>query len=87
MNIKKLTLPLVAGAALATAGCADNYAVEGAGLGAAAGAGIGAVTGADVGTAAAVGAAAGGAIGYFTDKNDSCDGYNDAGYLDNDCRD
>lgn len=87
MNFKKLSLPLIAGAALATAGCADNYAVEGAGLGAAAGAGIGAVTGADVGTAAAVGAAAGGAIGYFTDKNDSCDGYNEAGDLDNDCRD
>ncbi|WP_230281248.1 YMGG-like glycine zipper-containing protein [Croceicoccus sp. Ery15] len=86
MNIRKLTLPLAATAALATVGCADNYAVEGAALGAAAGAGVSAVTGADLETSAAVGAAAGGAIGYFTDKNDTCDGYNDAGYLDNDCR-
>lgn len=86
MRIKKLTLPLVAIAALSTGACASNYGVEGAALGAAAGAGVGAVTGADVGTAAAVGAAAGGAIGYFTDKDKDCDGYNDAGYLDNDCR-
>nr|WP_066775846.1 YMGG-like glycine zipper-containing protein [Croceicoccus mobilis] len=84
--MKKIALPLVAASALATGACADNYAVEGAALGAAAGAGVGAVTGADVGTSAAVGAAAGGAIGYFTDKNDTCDGYNDAGYLDNDCK-
>ncbi len=72
-------------AALVTAGCADNYAVEGAAVGAAAGAAVGAVTGADIGTAAAVGAAAGAAGGYFIDKDDNCGGYDRDGRLDDDC--
>ncbi|HEX2794929.1 MAG TPA: YMGG-like glycine zipper-containing protein [Croceicoccus sp.] len=72
-------------AALVIAGCADNYAVEGAAVGAAAGAAIGAVTGADVGTAAAVGAAAGAAGGYFLDKDEDCDGYDRDGRIDDDC--
>ena len=60
-------------------GCASNYAVEGAALGAAAGAGVGALTNEDVGTAAAIGAAAGAAGGalirkegnwcYYRDRN------------------
>lgn len=65
--------------------CADNYAVEGAAAGAAAGAAIGAITGGDVATGAAIGAAAGGAAGYFIDKNDGCDGYDERGRLDDDC--
>ena len=30
-------------------------------------------------------AAAGALAGYFVDKDDSCDGYDDDGYLDEDC--
>lgn len=85
MTIRKLTMPVIAAAALATGACADNYAVEGAAVGAAAGAAVGAVTGADVGTTAAVGAAAGAAGGYFMDKDDDCDGYDSDGDLDDDC--
>lgn len=85
MKTRTFAIPALAAAALATAGCADNYAVEGAAVGAAAGAAVGAVTGADVGTAAAVGAAAGAAGGYFIDKDDKCDGYDRDGRLDDDC--
>lgn len=70
-----------------TVGCAENYAVEGAAAGAAAGA-LAAETGivkADTATAAAVGAAVGGAAGYFVDKDDDCDDYDDRGRLDDDC--
>ncbi|MBZ6379665.1 hypothetical protein B5C34_15325 [Pacificimonas flava] len=71
-----------------TAACADNYAVEGAAAGAAAGvlADETGVVDTDTGTAAAVGAAVGAAAGYFIDKDDDCDGYDEDGDLDNDCR-
>ena len=83
---------LVAAAPLAaltlTAACADNYAVEGAAAGAAAGvvADEVGIIDTDTGTAAAAGAALGGAAGYFFDKDDDCDGYDDDGDLDDDCR-
>jgi len=72
-------LPLSLGA------CAENYAAEGAGVGAAAGAVISGATGGDVLEGAAVGAAVGGAAGYFIDKDDRCDGYDRRGRLDDDC--
>ncbi len=82
---KKLTIVATASiSALSLSACAGNYAAEGAGVGAAAGAAVGAITGGDILTGAAIGAAAGAAGGYFIDKNDSCDGYND-GRLDDDC--
>ena len=84
--IKRIFLaPLVLAPALALGACAENYAAEGAGLGAAAGAGLAAITGGDVVAGAAVGAAAGAAGGCFVDKNDGCDGYNRDGKLDDDC--
>ena len=85
MNMKLLLAPALMGSALTLGACAENYAVEGAAVGAAAGAGIAAVTGADIQTYALAGAAAGGLAGYFVDKNDGCDGYNRDGYLDDDC--
>ncbi len=85
MNTRILLAPVLMGSALSLGACAENYAAEGAGLGAAAGAGIAAVTGGDVLTGAAVGAAAGGAAGYFVDRNDRCDGYDRNGKLDDDC--
>ena len=85
MNMKILLAPALMGSALTLGACAENYAVEGAAVGAAAGAGIAAVTGADIQTYALAGAAAGGLAGYFVDKNDGCDGYNRDGYLDDDC--
>jgi hypothetical protein len=71
-----------------TTACADNYAAEGAAAGAAAGVladGVGIVD-TDTATAAGVGAAVGAAAGYFIDKDDDCDGYDDDGELDDDCR-
>lgn len=65
--------------------CAENFAGEGAGIGAAGGAAIAAVTGGDLLTYALAGAAAGGLAGYFVDKDDGCDGYDRNGYLDDDC--
>ena len=85
MKMNKKLASLMLAPTLALGACADNYAAEGAGIGAAAGAGIAAVTGGDVLTGAAVGAAAGGAGGYFVDKNDGCDGYDRNGDLDDDC--
>jgi len=85
MNTRILLAPVLMGSALSLGACAENYAAEGAGLGAAAGAGIAAVTGGDVLTGAAVGAAAGGVAGYFVDRNDRCDGYDRNGKLDDDC--
>ena len=85
MTTHKIYLPLLLAPALALGACAENYAGEGAGIGAAAGAGIAAVTGGDVLTGAAVGAAAGAAGGYFIDKNNKCDGYDRKGKLDDDC--
>ena len=81
----RIVLPIVASAALALGGCADNYAAEGGLAGAAAGAGIGVLTGGNVAEGAAIGAAVGGAAGYFIDKNDGCDGYDRDGRLDDDC--
>lgn len=84
--MKKLFIaPVLAVSALSMTACAENYAAEGAGLGAAAGAGIAAVTGGDIVTYALAGAAAGGLAGYFVDKNDRCDDYDSNGYLDDDC--
>lgn len=80
-----LIAPALAMAALPLAGCADNYAAEGALGGAAVGAGVAAATGRDIKTYALAGALAGGAVGYFVDKNDDCDGYNNDRYLDDDC--
>ena len=85
MNTRILLAPALALSTLGLGACADNYAGEGAGLGAAAGAGIAAVTGGDVLAGAAVGAAAGAAGGYFVDKDDGCDGYDRRGRLDDDC--
>ncbi|MEP3227070.1 MAG: glycine zipper domain-containing protein [Parasphingorhabdus sp.] len=85
---KYTSLSFTAIAALSLSACAGNYAGEGAAAGAATGAIIGAVTGDtdDALKGAAIGAAAGAAAGYFVDKNDDCDGYNDNGDLDDDCR-
>jgi osmotically inducible lipoprotein OsmB len=85
MKTKILLAPVLMGSALSLSACADNYAAEGAGVGAAVGAGVAAVTGGDVLTGAAVGAAAGAAGGYFLDRNDNCDGYDQNGRLDDDC--
>lgn len=85
MNTRYLLAPVLLGSALSLGACADNYAAEGAGVGAAVGAGLSAITGGDVLTGAAVGAAAGGVGGYFIDKDDGCDGYDRNGRLDDDC--
>lgn len=85
MNTKIFLAPALALSSLSLTACAENYAVEGAGLGAAGGAAIAAVTGGDIATFALAGAAAGGLAGYFVDKNDGCDGYDRNGYLDDDC--
>ena len=85
MKLNKNYAALILAPSLALGACADNYAAEGAGVGAVAGAGIAAVTGGDVLTGAAVGAAAGAAGGYFVDRNDDCDGYDRDGDLDDDC--
>lgn len=86
---KKLSiLSMTAASALSLSACASNYAGEGAAAGAATGAVIGAVTGDtdDALKGAAIGTAAGAAAGYFIDKDNVCDGYNDDGELDDDCR-
>ena len=72
MQIRKLMIPTVAIASLGLGACSQNYAVEGAGLGAAAGAGVAAVTGEDVATGAAIGAAAGAAGGALIKKDGNC---------------
>ncbi|MCV0383393.1 MAG: hypothetical protein K5799_08020 [Erythrobacter sp.] len=88
MKTKLLLAPALAMSTLGLGACAENYAVEGAGLGAAAGAGLAALTGGDFETYALAGAAIGGVVGYANDKNDRCDGYYDNGrYVDDDCRD
>lgn len=85
MNTKMLLAPVLLGSAMTLGACANNYAAEGALGGAAAGAGLAALTGGDIKTYALAGAAAGGLAGYFVDKNDRCDGYNNNRYLDDDC--
>ena len=87
MNTKILPAPALAVSTLGLAGCAQNYAVEGAAAGAAAGAGLGAILGEDIKTYALAGAAIGGVVGYASDKDDDCDGYyGDGRYVDDDCR-
>lgn len=89
MKTRMLLAPVLLASSLGLSACAENYAVEGAGLGAAAGAGIAAIAGEDIETYAIAGAAIGGVAGYFRDKNNNCDGWYDRGgrYLDDDCRD
>lgn len=82
---KLLLAPALALSTLSLGACAENYAVEGGALGAAAGAGVAAITGADVKTFALAGAAAGALAGYFVDRDDGCNGYDRNGYLDDDC--
>ncbi len=87
MNKKLMFAPALALSTMSLGACAENYAVEGGGLGAAAGAGLAAITGEDIATYALAGAAIGGVVGYFKDKNEGCDGYYDNGrYVDDDCR-
>lgn len=78
-------MTLLAGLAMGTAACADNYAGEGAIAGALGGAAVGAISGGNALEGAAAGAAVGAAAGYFIDKNDGCDGYDRRGRLDDDC--
>lgn len=85
MKTKLLLAPALAMSTLSLGACAENYAAEGAGIGAAAGAGLAVLTGEDIVPYALAGAAAGGLAGYFVDRNDGCDGYADNGYLDDDC--
>ncbi|MEO0033269.1 MAG: hypothetical protein RIS94_3027 [Pseudomonadota bacterium] len=72
-------VPVMAGAALSLAGCASNYAGEGALAGGAAGALIGAASG-NVAAGAAIGAAAGAAGGSLIHKNGHCYRRDDRGY-------
>ncbi|MBU1255143.1 glycine zipper domain-containing protein [Qipengyuania sp. DY56-A-20] len=85
MKTKLLLVPALAMSTMSLGACAENYAAEGAGIGAAAGAGLAALTGGDIVRYALAGGAAGGLGGYFVDKNDGCDGYGEDGYLDDDC--
>lgn len=85
MRKRFLIAPALALSTLSLGACAENYAAEGGIAGAAAGAGIAAVTGGDIAKYALAGAAAGGLAGYFVDKDGGCDGYDDNGYLDDDC--
>lgn len=85
MKTKLFLAPALALSSLSLSACAQNYGLEGAGVGAAAGAGLAAVTGGDIATFALAGAAAGALAGYFVDKDNGCDGYDRNGYLDDDC--
>ena len=85
MKIRILLASAAAAPALMLGACAENYAVEGAALGAAAGAGVAALANEDVATGAAIGAAAGGVAGYFVDRDNDCDGWNGDRW-DSDCR-
>lgn len=89
MKTRMLLAPVLLASSLGLSACAENYAVEGAGLGAAAGAGIAAIAGEDIETYAIAGAAIGGLAGYFKDKDNDCDGWYDRNgrYVDDDCRD
>lgn len=88
MKATMLLAPALLVSSLGLSACAENYAVEGAGLGAAAGAAAAAITGEDLETYAIAGAAIGGLAGYFKDKDGDCDGWYDRNgrYLDDDCR-
>lgn len=88
MKSKILIAPALALSSLSLGACAENYAVEGAGLGAAAGAALAAITEEDIEEYALFGAAIGGVVGYFSDKDNYCDGFYDRNgrYVDDDCR-
>ena len=77
--MKKFFLMIAPAPLMILGACADNYAVEGAVVGAGAGAILGDETG------AAIGAAAGGVIGSQIKKDGDCDGYDRDGRLDPDC--
>lgn len=85
--MRKFILPLLAAGAFSMAGCASNYAGEGALAGGALGAGVGALSGGDVGTGAAIGAAAGAVAGTQVKKDKGCYRYDRNGnrYWDRDC--
>ena len=85
MKTRFALIPVALVSALSLGACAENYAAEGALGGAALGAGVAAATGGDIVTYALAGGAAGGLAGYFVDKNNTCDGYDRDGYLDEDC--
>jgi len=71
--MKKTFLALtVTTLSLSLAACADNYAAEGAGIGAVAGAAVGAVSGGDILTGAAVGGAAGAVGGALIERDGQC---------------
>lgn len=89
MKTRMLLVPALLASSLTLSACAENYAAEGAGLGAAAGAAAAAITGEDFETYAIAGAAIGGLAGYLKDRNNGCDGWRDRDgrrYLDDDCR-
>lgn len=67
--MRRMIMAATAAGALALAGCAGNYAGEGALAGGAVGAGVGAVSGGDVGEGAAIGAAAGAVGGALLKKD------------------
>ena len=75
MKSRFALIPVALISALSLSACAENYAAEGGLGGAALGAGVAAVTGGDITRYALAGAAAGALAGYFVDKNDNCDGY------------
>ncbi|MCJ2181890.1 glycine zipper domain-containing protein [Novosphingobium sp. 1949] len=87
-QVSKWVLPALTVFSFAMAGCASNYAGEGALAGGAVGAGIGAATGGDVGTGAAIGAAAGAVAGSQVNKKEKgcykVDRYGER-YWDRDC--
>lgn len=84
--MNKMTISLLAIPLLGLSACADNYAVEGAAVGAGAGAILGASTGMDDETAAGVGAAAGAVIGSQMKKdNDNICEHDRNGRPDDDC--
>ena len=75
----KIMITILAGS-LGLAGCASNYAGEGALAGAVVGAGVGVATDSDVGRSAAIGAAAGGVGGALIRKDGRCYRYDSNGY-------
>ncbi|MES2493639.1 MAG: YMGG-like glycine zipper-containing protein [Pseudomonadota bacterium] len=77
---RNIIISVAAVSTLGLAGCARNYAGEGAVAGAAGGAVIGAVSGGNVGQGALIGGAVGGAVGAIIKKDGKCyrrdsDGY------------
>lgn len=88
MKSRILFATTLAISSLSLTACARNYAVEGAAGGAALGAAVAALTDADIERYALFGAAIGGVVGYFSDKNNRCDGFydRDGRYIDDDCR-